>query len=56
MSPGSSDEPKVSKSRSGLLWLHETQTVEEEEVDGHYGLIINGHSLVSQDTLGFPDL
>ncbi|XP_075885169.1 phospholipid-transporting ATPase ID-like [Nelusetta ayraudi] len=45
MSPGSSDDRKVSRSCSGLLWLKATQTVEEEQVDGQYGLIINGHSL-----------
>ncbi|XP_075885168.1 phospholipid-transporting ATPase ID-like [Nelusetta ayraudi] len=54
MSPGSSDEPKISKSRSGLLWLQEIQTVEEEKVDGQYGLIINGHSLAL--ALEEPDL
>lgn len=47
MCPESADEPKVIKSRSGLLWLQKTRTVEDEKVDGEYALIINGHSLVS---------
>lgn len=37
-------------SRSGLFWLQKTQTLQDEEVDGEYGLIVNGHSLVSAGT------
>lgn len=47
MCPESADEVTLKKSRSGLLWLEKTQTVEDEKVDGEYGLVINGHSLVS---------
>ncbi|KAM9338399.1 phospholipid-transporting ATPase ID-like [Symphorus nematophorus] len=45
MCPEASDKPSVIKSRAGLFWLKKTQTVQDEEVDGEYGLIINGHSL-----------
>lgn len=37
-------------SRSGLFWLQKTQTLQDEKVDADYGLIINGHSLVSTGT------
>uniref|UniRef100_A0A3Q1AY48 Phospholipid-transporting ATPase n=1 Tax=Amphiprion ocellaris TaxID=80972 RepID=A0A3Q1AY48_AMPOC len=33
------------QSRAGLFWLQKTQSVQDEKVDGDYGLIINGHSL-----------
>lgn len=46
MCPDASEEPLVIKSRTGLCWLQKTQTVKDEKVDGEYGLIINGHSLV----------
>uniref|UniRef100_M3ZWN1 Phospholipid-transporting ATPase n=1 Tax=Xiphophorus maculatus TaxID=8083 RepID=M3ZWN1_XIPMA len=36
---------KVIKARAGLFWLQKTQTVQDEKVNGEYGLIINGHSL-----------
>lgn len=48
MCPDASDEPSVIKSRTGLFWLQKTQTVKDEKVDGEYGLIINGHSLVRE--------
>lgn len=47
MCPDAADEPSVIKTRTGLLWLQKTETVQDEKVDGEYGLIINGHSLVS---------
>uniref|UniRef100_A0A671VVJ9 Phospholipid-transporting ATPase n=1 Tax=Sparus aurata TaxID=8175 RepID=A0A671VVJ9_SPAAU len=37
--------PSVIKERVGLFWLEKTETVQDEKVDGDYGLIINGHSL-----------
>ncbi|KAM4719177.1 phospholipid-transporting ATPase ID-like [Anableps anableps] len=45
MCPGSAEKSKVIKARAGLFWLQKTQTVQDEKVDGEYGLIINGHSL-----------
>ncbi|XP_056875092.1 phospholipid-transporting ATPase ID [Takifugu flavidus] len=45
MCPDSADEPSLVSSRSGLFWLQRTQTLQDEKVDGEYGLIINGHSL-----------
>lgn len=45
MNPQAADEPAVTKARAGLFWLEKTETVKDEEVDGEYGLIINGHSL-----------
>ncbi|XP_032426049.1 phospholipid-transporting ATPase ID-like [Xiphophorus hellerii] len=45
MCPGSAEKPKVIKARAGLFWLQKTQTVQDEKVNGEYGLIINGHSL-----------
>ncbi|KAA0703813.1 Phospholipid-transporting ATPase ID [Triplophysa tibetana] len=42
MSPESGDEPPIMKSR---LWGKKSQVVEDEKVDGEYGLVINGHSL-----------
>ncbi|MEQ2173117.1 hypothetical protein GOODEAATRI_028534, partial [Goodea atripinnis] len=45
MCPGAAEKPTVIKARAGLLWLHKTQTVQDENVNGEYGLIINGHSL-----------
>uniref|UniRef100_A0A671VYY4 Phospholipid-transporting ATPase n=1 Tax=Sparus aurata TaxID=8175 RepID=A0A671VYY4_SPAAU len=38
------EEVKV-ELRVGLFWLEKTETVQDEKVDGDYGLIINGHSL-----------
>lgn len=46
MCPEAVDEPSVIKSRSGLFWLEKTEAVQDEKVDGDYGLVINGHSLV----------
>ena len=46
MCPDAPDEPSVIKSRAGLFWLQKTETVLDEKVDGDYGLVINGHSLV----------
>uniref|UniRef100_H3C4D3 Phospholipid-transporting ATPase n=1 Tax=Tetraodon nigroviridis TaxID=99883 RepID=H3C4D3_TETNG len=43
--PTSADEPSVVTSRSGLFWLQKTQRLQDEQVDGEYALIINGHSL-----------
>ncbi|MEQ2217865.1 hypothetical protein XENOCAPTIV_024900, partial [Xenoophorus captivus] len=45
MCPGAAEKPTVIKARAGLLWLQKTQTVQDENVNGEYGLIINGHSL-----------
>ncbi|XP_019216813.1 phospholipid-transporting ATPase ID [Oreochromis niloticus] len=45
MCPEAAEEPSVIKSRAGLFWLKKTETVQDEKVDGDYGLIINGHSL-----------
>ncbi|XP_034047826.1 phospholipid-transporting ATPase ID-like [Thalassophryne amazonica] len=45
MCPGATQEPLVRTVRAGLFWLKKSQTVHDEEVDGEYGLIINGHSL-----------
>uniref|UniRef100_A0A671TBY8 Phospholipid-transporting ATPase n=1 Tax=Sinocyclocheilus anshuiensis TaxID=1608454 RepID=A0A671TBY8_9TELE len=42
MSPESGDEPPIEKSR---LLGKKSQVVEDEKVDGEYGLVINGHSL-----------
>lgn len=46
MCPEAADEPSVIRARAGLFWLQKTETVQDEKVDGDYGLIINGHSLV----------
>ncbi|XP_035995987.1 phospholipid-transporting ATPase ID isoform X1 [Fundulus heteroclitus] len=45
MCPGAAEEPSVTKARAGLFWLQKTETVPDENVEGEYGLIINGHSL-----------
>ncbi|TKS84252.1 Phospholipid-transporting ATPase ID [Collichthys lucidus] len=45
MSSSSADKPSVIKARAGLFWLQKTETVQDEKVDGEYGLVINGHSL-----------
>ncbi|KAM8744213.1 phospholipid-transporting ATPase ID [Acanthopagrus schlegelii] len=45
MCPDSVDKPSVIKERAGLFWLQKTETVQDEKVDGDYGLVINGHSL-----------
>uniref|UniRef100_A0A3P8S2G8 Phospholipid-transporting ATPase n=1 Tax=Amphiprion percula TaxID=161767 RepID=A0A3P8S2G8_AMPPE len=45
MCPEAAEEPTVIRSRAGLFWLQKTQSVQDEKVDGDYGLIINGHSL-----------
>lgn len=42
MSPGSEDEPPIVKSR---FLGKKSQEVEDEKVNGEYGLVINGHSL-----------
>lgn len=56
MSSSSADKPSVIKARAGLFWLQKTETVQDEEVDGEYGLVINGHSLVRKmfQVLLFP--
>lgn len=43
MAPGSQDEPPYLK--SGIMGK-KSQVVLDEKVDGEYGLVINGHSLV----------
>lgn len=45
MCPDSADEPNVIKARAGLFWLEKTETVQDEKIEGDYGLVINGHSL-----------
>uniref|UniRef100_A0A3B3VQK3 Phospholipid-transporting ATPase n=1 Tax=Poecilia latipinna TaxID=48699 RepID=A0A3B3VQK3_9TELE len=45
MCPESAEEPSVTKARAGLFWLQKTETVQDEQVEGDYALIINGHSL-----------
>ncbi|XP_061590381.1 phospholipid-transporting ATPase ID-like isoform X2 [Cololabis saira] len=45
MCPDAAEEPTVTRARAGLFWLHQTETVQDEKVDGEYALIINGHSL-----------
>ncbi|XP_061658131.1 probable phospholipid-transporting ATPase IM [Syngnathoides biaculeatus] len=45
MCPAAAEEPNVTRARPGLLWLHKTETVHDDKVDGKYGLVINGHSL-----------
>ncbi|XP_043952350.1 phospholipid-transporting ATPase ID-like [Gambusia affinis] len=45
MCPGSAEEPSVTKARAGLFWLQKTETVQDEQAEGDYALIINGHSL-----------
>ncbi|XP_072309752.1 phospholipid-transporting ATPase ID isoform X2 [Eucyclogobius newberryi] len=45
MCPDAPDVPVVDKSRAGLFWLQTKCSVPDEQVDGQYGLIINGHSL-----------
>uniref|UniRef100_A0A8C5HY76 Phospholipid-transporting ATPase n=1 Tax=Gouania willdenowi TaxID=441366 RepID=A0A8C5HY76_GOUWI len=39
------EEPSVVTSRAGLFWMEKKETVQDETVEGDYGLIINGHSL-----------
>ncbi|XP_029024237.1 phospholipid-transporting ATPase ID [Betta splendens] len=45
MCPDAAEEPPMTTGRAGLFWLQRTQTVKDEEADGEYGLVINGHSL-----------
>ncbi|XP_060944669.1 phospholipid-transporting ATPase ID [Limanda limanda] len=45
MCPEAADEPTVVLDRAGLFWSRKTETVQDEKVEGDYGLIINGHSL-----------
>ncbi|XP_028319457.1 phospholipid-transporting ATPase ID [Gouania willdenowi] len=45
MSPSAAEEPSVVTSRAGLFWMEKKETVQDETVEGDYGLIINGHSL-----------
>ncbi len=45
MSPESGDEPPIEKNR---FLGKKSQVVEDEKVDGEYGLVINGHSLVRE--------
>ncbi|XP_068613709.1 probable phospholipid-transporting ATPase IM [Brachionichthys hirsutus] len=45
MCPEASEEVSVKKAHAGLFWLKKTKTVQDDTVDGEYGLIINGHSL-----------
>ncbi|KAM6984841.1 phospholipid-transporting ATPase ID [Aplochiton taeniatus] len=45
MSPGGPEEPTVRRGMGGLFGCTRTEMVEDQEVDGVYALIINGHSL-----------
>lgn len=45
MCPGGTENPTVVESRAGLFWTHKTRTLQDEPVEGEYGLVINGHSL-----------
>ncbi|XP_071321691.1 phospholipid-transporting ATPase ID isoform X2 [Trachinotus anak] len=45
MCPNAAEEPSVIRARAGLFWCQKTETVQDEKVDGDYGLVINGHSL-----------
>ncbi|XP_026153607.1 phospholipid-transporting ATPase ID-like isoform X1 [Mastacembelus armatus] len=45
MCPDAAEEPSLVRSRAGLFWLQKTETMQDEKVDGEYGLVINGHSL-----------
>uniref|UniRef100_A0A8D3BV50 Phospholipid-transporting ATPase n=1 Tax=Scophthalmus maximus TaxID=52904 RepID=A0A8D3BV50_SCOMX len=45
MCPEGAEEPSMVQARAGLFWIHKSETVLDEKVDGDYGLIINGHSL-----------
>uniref|UniRef100_A0A4W6C7V4 Phospholipid-transporting ATPase n=1 Tax=Lates calcarifer TaxID=8187 RepID=A0A4W6C7V4_LATCA len=45
MCPEAPEEASVIKARAGLFWCQKTETVQDEKVDGDYGLVINGHSL-----------
>ncbi|XP_029941465.1 phospholipid-transporting ATPase ID, partial [Salarias fasciatus] len=45
MCPNGAEKPSVVESRAGLFWLQKTRTVQDEPVEGEYGLVINGHSL-----------
>ncbi|KAM3874327.1 putative phospholipid-transporting ATPase IM [Diretmus argenteus] len=45
MCPEASEQAAVVEARAGLFWRLKTTTVEDEKVDGEYGLVINGHSL-----------
>ncbi|XP_034458538.1 phospholipid-transporting ATPase ID [Hippoglossus hippoglossus] len=45
MCPEAADEPSVVRARAGLFWSHKTESVQDEKVEGDYGLVINGHSL-----------
>lgn len=46
MCPDAPEHPPVVSGRSGLFWTQKYQRVQDEKVDGEYGLVINGHSLV----------
>ena len=46
MCPEGSEEPTISTGRAGLFGVQKRTTVEDDKVDGDYGLVINGHSLV----------
>ncbi|XP_077398687.1 phospholipid-transporting ATPase ID-like [Vanacampus margaritifer] len=39
------NEPNVTKARTGLLWMQKTETLHDDQVDGEYALVLNGHSL-----------
>ncbi|CAL8317992.1 unnamed protein product, partial [Lota lota] len=45
MCPEAPDQPVVIESRAGLFWRQKTRKVEDENVNGEYALVINGHSL-----------
>ncbi|XP_046873824.1 phospholipid-transporting ATPase ID [Hypomesus transpacificus] len=45
MCPEGSEEPTISTGRAGLFGVQKRTTVEDDKVDGDYGLVINGHSL-----------
>ncbi|XP_054614241.1 phospholipid-transporting ATPase ID-like [Dunckerocampus dactyliophorus] len=45
MCPTAAEEPTVTKARAGLFWLQKTDTVHDDQVEGEYALVMNGHSL-----------
>ncbi|XP_023816458.1 phospholipid-transporting ATPase ID isoform X4 [Oryzias latipes] len=45
MCPQAATTPSMKKSHGGLFWLTKTKYLQDDKVDGEYGLIINGSSL-----------
>uniref|UniRef100_A0A8C7XSL3 Phospholipid-transporting ATPase n=1 Tax=Oryzias sinensis TaxID=183150 RepID=A0A8C7XSL3_9TELE len=45
MCPQAAAMPSMKKSHGGLFWLTKTKYLQDDKVDGEYGLIINGSSL-----------